>query len=52
MFIKAGVETRYIAAGETIYHIKFDDSWANGGHGESELEFPLEITSLPESTSS
>ena len=41
MFIKAGVETRYIAAGETIYHIKFDDSWANGGHGESELEFPL-----------
>ena len=35
-----GFEGRY-TGGNTTYHISFDDSWANGGHGESELEFPI-----------
>ncbi|MFZ3071792.1 MAG: omptin family outer membrane protease [Thermodesulfobacteriota bacterium] len=41
MYIKAGVEGRYIAAGETINTISFDNPWMFGGHGESELEFPI-----------
>lgn len=41
MYIKAGVEGRYIAAGETINTISFDNPWIFGGHGESELEFPI-----------
>ena len=27
--------------GRTIYHMSFDNSWAAGGHIESELEFPV-----------
>ena len=27
--------------GRTINHMSFDNSWAAGGHGESELEFPV-----------
>jgi len=27
--------------GDSTYRISFDNTWANGGHGESELEFPL-----------
>jgi hypothetical protein len=36
------VESRYILSGETVNHISFDNDWADGGHGESELEFPLD----------
>ncbi len=39
-FTKLGLETRYIN-GDSTYHISFDNTWENGGHGESELEFPL-----------
>ncbi|MCK4739595.1 MAG: omptin family outer membrane protease, partial [Deltaproteobacteria bacterium] len=40
-FLNASIEERYFS-GSTIYHISFDDTWANGGHGESRLEFPLD----------
>jgi len=40
-FITVGPEVRYIN-GHSTYHISFDSSWASGGHGESELEFPLD----------
>lgn len=35
-----GMRYGYIT-GDTTYHIDFTNSWAVGGHGESELEFPL-----------
>ena len=37
--ITLGPEARYVNAHST-YHISFDNLWASGGHGESELEFP------------
>lgn len=40
VFFTMGFEGRYLS-GNTTYHISFDDSWAHGGHGESELEFPV-----------
>jgi hypothetical protein len=39
-FITLGPEVRYVN-GHSTYHINFDSPWASGGHGESELEFPL-----------
>lgn len=41
IFTKITPELRYIK-GDTTYHISFDETWANGGHGESELEFPID----------
>ncbi len=41
LYIKAGPEIRYIA-GNSTYHISFDEPWTLGGHGESELEFPID----------
>ncbi len=41
IFAKIGPEVRYIT-GDSTYHISFDNSWADGGHGESELEWPLD----------
>jgi outer membrane protease len=41
LFTEFGLSTRYIN-GDSTYHIRFNDSWANGGHGESELEFPYD----------
>jgi len=41
LFTEFGLSTKYIN-GNSTYHISFDDSWANGGHGESELEFPYD----------
>jgi outer membrane protease len=40
LFTKIGFETRY-STGDSTYHISFDDTWENGGRGESEVEFPL-----------
>jgi hypothetical protein len=40
LFTRIGFETRY-SNGDSTYHISFDDTWENGGHGESELEFPV-----------
>jgi len=40
LFTEIGFETRY-SNGDSTYHISFDDTWENGGHGESKLEFPL-----------
>ena len=40
-FVTLGPEARYIN-GHSTYHISFDNPWASGGHGESELEFPLD----------
>jgi hypothetical protein len=40
-FAKIGPEVRYIG-GDSTYHISFDNPWAAGGHGESELEWPLD----------
>jgi len=40
IFTKIGFETRY-SNGDSTYHISFDDTWENGGYGESEVEFPL-----------
>ena len=37
---KISPELRYMN-GNGKYHIDFEDTWANGGHGESELEFPV-----------
>ncbi|MFH0774684.1 MAG: omptin family outer membrane protease [bacterium] len=37
---KIGLKTAYLS-GKTIYHISFDNPWDYGGHGESELEFPM-----------
>ena len=39
-FVELGPELRY-TAGDSAYHISFDEPWARGGHGESELEFPI-----------
>lgn len=41
IFAKIGPEVRYIS-GDSTYHISFDNPWAAGGHGESELEWPLD----------
>ena len=41
LFIETGPEVRY-TAGDSTYHISFDEPWALGGHGESELEFPID----------
>jgi outer membrane protease len=38
---KVGLKTAYLS-GKTIYHISFDNPWDYGGHGESELEFPMD----------
>ena len=38
---KIGLKTASLS-GKTIYHISFDNPWDYGGHGESELEFPLD----------
>lgn len=38
---KIGLKAAYLS-GNSIYHISFDNSWDDGGHGESELEFPLD----------
>lgn len=35
-----GLQAGYFQ-GDTIYHISFDNPWGIGGHGESELEWPL-----------
>ena len=43
LFTKIGLETRY-SNGDSTYHISFDDTWENGGHGESEVEFPIANT--------
>jgi hypothetical protein len=40
-FITLGPEVRYVN-GHSTYHIRFDNPWASGGHGESELEWPLD----------
>ena len=40
LFIETGPELRY-TAGDSTYHISFDEPWALGGHGESELQFPI-----------
>lgn len=40
-FFTLGPELRYVN-GNSTYHIRFDNPWAAGGHGESELEFPLD----------
>lgn len=40
LYFTMGFESRYLS-GSTTYHISFDDSWDRGGHGESELEFPV-----------
>jgi outer membrane protease len=40
LFIETGPEFRY-TAGDSTYHISFEEPWAVGGHGESELEFPI-----------
>ena len=40
LFIETGPELRY-TAGESTYHISFEEPWALGGHGESELQFPI-----------
>jgi outer membrane protease len=41
LFIETGPEIRH-SAGKSAYHISFDEPWALGGHGESELEFPID----------
>lgn len=41
IFTKIGPELRYIK-GDSTYHISFDNSWASGGHCESELEWPID----------
>lgn len=41
IFAKIGPEVRYVS-GDSTYHISFDNPWAAGGHGESELEWPLD----------
>lgn len=38
--IALGLQTGYIS-GRSIYHISFDNPYEIGGHGESELEWPL-----------
>ncbi|HUU39837.1 MAG TPA: omptin family outer membrane protease [Desulfatiglandales bacterium] len=43
LFTKIAFETRH-SNGDSTYHISFDDTWENGGHGESEVEFPLAST--------
>jgi hypothetical protein len=40
LFTGTGPEVRH-TAGDSTYHISFDEPWALGGHGESELEFPI-----------
>lgn len=40
LFVETGPEVRY-TAGDSTYHISFDEPWALGGHGESELQFPI-----------
>jgi outer membrane protease len=40
LFIETGPELRY-TAGDSTYHISFEEPWAVGGHGESELQFPI-----------
>ncbi len=40
-FFTHGPELRYVS-GNSSYHICFDNPLAQGGHGESELEFPLD----------
>ncbi len=40
LYFTMGFESRYLS-GSTTYHISFDDTWDRGGHGESELEFPV-----------
>jgi outer membrane protease len=40
LFIETGPELRYIV-GDSTYHISFDEPLALGGHGESELQFPI-----------
>jgi len=39
-FVKLGPELGY-TTGDSSYHISFDEPLALGGHGESELEFPI-----------
>lgn len=41
LFTKIAPEVRYIN-GVSTYHISFDNSWAYGGHCESELEWPID----------
>lgn len=41
LFGELGIEGRY-CSGDTAYHISFDEPWSSGGHGESELEFPID----------
>lgn len=41
IFAKIGPEVRYIS-GDSTYRISFDNDWVDGGHGESELEWPLD----------
>ncbi|MCD6485969.1 MAG: hypothetical protein J7K35_01385, partial [Syntrophobacterales bacterium] len=41
LFTEVGLSTKYIN-GNSTYHISFNDAWENGGHGESELEFPYD----------
>ncbi len=41
IYTEIGLENRYIN-GDTTYRISFEDTWDNGGHGESELEFPFD----------
>ncbi|MCK5235471.1 MAG: omptin family outer membrane protease [Deltaproteobacteria bacterium] len=36
-----GFETRYMA-GSSLYEINFDNAWVDGGHGRSELIFPVQ----------
>jgi len=43
LFTRIAFESRY-CNGDSTYHISFNDTWENGGHGESELEFPLAST--------
>jgi len=40
LFVETGFEVRY-TTGDSTYHISFDEPWDLGGHGESELEFPI-----------
>ncbi len=40
LFVEMGPELGY-TAGDSTYHISFEEPWALGGHGESELQFPI-----------
>ncbi len=40
LYTSVGMQTGF-ATGDTIYHISFDNPWESGGHGESQLSWPI-----------